>query len=243
MVILIAAASVLINLSQRKSLNKERLLQKIRNELQTHVAKLRENADAMKINETAMKEITKRAGNKAEKGSDPWEIELFRQNNYILQCKNDVLEKKVQAYTNILQEKELKLASYDKLRKRNEELIRRERYLLMQLEKHDEILTKLRNSTKAVQPEEWPEIINNINQLNNNFTQRLKQQMPFLSESDIQCCCLIKLRLPTATIASLAAISPTSVTKRKQRIRSRISQQANGLLEKTESLDDLIWRF
>lgn len=241
-VILLSIASALICYSQRKLLNKERLLQKIKDELQIHLAKLKENEEAMKKNEMVMEEMTKRYGH-IETQRDSGEMELMRQTNYSLQRRNDVLKEKIQAYTGILKEKELKLASHGKLQKQNEELSRRERFLMSQLEKHNEILKKLRYTTKPIKQEEWPEIIAIINHLNNNFTQRLKQQMPFFSESDIHCCCLIKLRLSTAIIANLTAVSPASVTKRKQRIRSRISQQMNDLLEKTESLDDFIWKF
>jgi len=242
-IFLLIIASAWIIRSQRKLLNKERLLQKIREELQMHLAKLKENEDAMKNNEMAMEEITKRYGHVVETDSSSGEIELIRQTSYMLQCQNDVLREKVEAYTAVLQDKELKLASYDKLQEQNEELARRERFLMQQLEKQIEVLRELRYSTRVIKPEEWPEIISMINRLNNNFTLRLKRQMPFLSESDIQCCCLIKLRLPTAAIANLTAISPVSVTKRKQRIRSRISQQTTSLLEKTESLDDFLWKF
>ena len=243
LIISLSIASILILRSQRKLLSKERLLQTIRDELQTHLAKLKENEDAMKNNEMAMDELIKGYENHVKTDNSSGEIELIRQNNYMLQYRNDVLKEKVQAYTNILQEKELKLDSYGKLQKQNETLARRERFLMSQLEKHIEILGKLRHATKVIKPDEWPEIISIINRLNNNFTQRLKQQTPFLSESDIKYCCLIKLRLSTAVIANLTAIPPASVTKRKQRIRNRISQQIPYLLEKTESLDNFIWKF
>jgi len=242
-IVLLLAASAGIIRSQRKLLNKERLLQKIRNELQMHLAKLKENEDAIRTNELVMEKISGQAGNADAGKNDHGEIELIRENNYLLQGKNDVLKEKVAAYTAILQEKELKLVSYDKLQKQNEELARRERFLMGQLEKQVDVLKELRYSTRVIKPEEWPEIISMVNQLNNNFTLRLKRQMPFLSESDIQCCCLIKLRLPTAAIANLTAISPASVTKRKQRIRGHISEQANTSLGEKQSLDDFLWKF
>ncbi len=243
LIISLSIASALILRSQRKLLRKERLLQTIRDELHMHLAKLKENEEAMKNNDRTMDKLIKGRGKHVKTDSGSGEIDLIRQNNYMLQYRNDVLKEKVQAYTNILQEKELKLASYGKLQKQNETLAQREQFLMSQLEKHVEILGKLRHATKVIKPDEWPEIIKIINRLNSNFTLRLKQQMPFLSESDLQYCCLIKLRLSTKMIADLTAISPTSVTKRKQRIRNRISQQTPHLLEKTGSLDDFILKF
>ena len=243
LIVSLSIASVLILRSRQKLLSKERLLQTIRDELHRHLAKLKENEEAIKNSDRTLDEIIEGHGNHAKTDSGSGEIELIRQNHYMLQYQNDVLKEKVQAYTNILQEKELKLDSYGKLQKQNEKLSRREQFLMSQLEKHIEILDKLRQGIKVIKPDEWPEIISIINRLNNNFTVRLNQQMPFLSESDIQYCCLIKLRLSTKVIADLTAISPASVTKRKQRIRNRISQQTPHLLEKTASLDDFILKF
>ena len=228
---------------QRKLLNKERLLQKIKDELNMNLVKLRENEAAMKDNEEMIKKMSTPVNRNTGPENHADGIENLRQKNYSLLYQNEILEKKVQAYTGILQEKELKLASYEKLRKQDEEFSQREQFLMDQLEKHIDILGKLRDATKAVKPDEWPEIIDTINNLNNDFAQRLKQQAPFLSESDIQCCCLVRLHLSTAVIATLTAVSPASVTKRKQRIRSRISRQTPHLLEKTASLDDFILKF
>jgi hypothetical protein len=233
----------LVFVYQRKLLNKERLLQKIKDELNINLVKLRKNEAAMKENEEMIKKMSLKIDRNTGNGNHSDGIENLRQKNYSLLYQNEILEKKVQAYTDILQEKELKLDSYGKLQKQNEALAQREQFLVGQLETHIETLGKLRHATNALKPDEWTEIIGTINNLNNNFALRLKQQAPFLSESDIQCCCLVKLHLPTAVIATLTAISPASVSKRKQRIRNRISQQTPHLLEKTASLDDFILKF
>ncbi|WP_423128661.1 tetratricopeptide repeat protein [Gaoshiqia sp. Z1-71] len=233
----------LVFVYQRKLLNKERLLQKIKDELNINLAKLRENEAAMKENEEMIKKMSMPVNRNTGPENHSDGIENLRQKNYALLYQNEILGKKVQAYTDILQEKELKLDSYGKLQKQNEALARREQFLMGQLEKHIEILGELRHADKVIRLDEWPAIIKIINRLNNNFTLRLKQQMPFLSESDVQCCCLIKLHLTTTMIANLTAVSPASVTKRKQRIRNRISRQTNHPLEKTKSLDDFMLKF
>jgi len=243
LIVVLIIAACLVFVYQRKLLNKERLLQKIKDELNINLVKLRENEAAMKDNEEMIKKMSMPVNKSTGTGNHSDDIENLRQKNYSLLYQNEILEKKVQAYTDILQEKELKLSSYGKLQKQNEALAQGQQFLMGQLEKHIDILGKLRDATKAIKPDEWPEIIGTINNLNNDFALRLKQQAPFLSESDIQCCCLVKLHLSTAVIATLTAVSPASVTKRKQRIRSRISRQTPHLLEKTASLDDFILKF
>ncbi|MFS2605829.1 hypothetical protein AAH114_19200, partial [Phocaeicola vulgatus] len=52
----------------------------------------------------------------------------------------------------------------------------------------------------------------------------------------IQICCLIKLRFSNGDIANMLAISPTSVSKRKLRLKERIVQEI-GSLGENQSLD------
>ena len=61
-------------------------------------------------------------------------------------------------------------------------------------------------------------------------------QIPSLTDGDIQICCLIKLRFSNGDIANMLAISPTSVSKRKLRLKERIVQEI-GSLGENQSLD------
>jgi tetratricopeptide (TPR) repeat protein len=241
MIILIITASALIIKSQRKLLNKERLLQKIRDELQMHVAKVKENEATIRNNEEKMMSLQMDLSTDQKNRSI--EVETLRQENQSLQYQNEILEKKVQAYTLALKEKELKITSYDKLTEQIDALTQREKFLKEELEKHNDILKQLRFSNHAIKPELWPEIIAVINKLNNNFTYRIKEQVPTLSETDLQYCCLVRQGLPTSAIANLTAVSPRSVTKRKQRIRDKINQQISVPLDKTQSLDAYIQKY
>ena len=69
-----------------------------------------------------------------------------------------------------------------------------------------------------------------------NYTKRLYHQIPSLTDGDIQICCLIKLRFSNGDIANMLAISPTSVSKRKLRLKERIVQEI-GSLGENQSLD------
>lgn len=55
-----------------------------------------------------------------------------------------------------------------------------------------------------------------------NFTHRLKLEIPSLTDQDIQFCCLLKLRFSIAEIAVFLNIDPTSVSRRKLRIKNKI---------------------
>ena len=100
--------------------------------------------------------------------------------------------------------------------------------------KQTNILKELRLSPKYIKTEgEWEDIIEAVDILYDNYTVRLRKQFSSLTESDLQICCLIKLHLNNSTIATLTGISPASVTKRKQRMKERMSLD----LEENGSLD------
>ena len=64
----------------------------------------------------------------------------------------------------------------------------------------------------------------------------LSQVIPSMTESDLQVCCLIKLRFSNLDIADILNISPTSVSKRKFRLKERIIQKL-GSLGESHTLD------
>jgi len=66
---------------------------------------------------------------------------------------------------------------------------------------------------------------------------------PSLTEEDIQYCCLIKLRLSTSVISTLTAVSPSSVTKRKQRIKEKMNQQRPADVRKEQPLEIYMWSY
>ena len=69
-----------------------------------------------------------------------------------------------------------------------------------------------------------------------NYTIRLSQVIASMTESDLQVCCLIKLRFSNLDIADILNISPTSVSKRKFRLKERIIQKL-GSLGESHTLD------
>lgn len=76
---------------------------------------------------------------------------------------------------------------------------------------------------------DFPILIDKLDELYNNFTLRLSKAYPKLKERDIQICCLVKARAKTGNIASIIAMTPNAVTKKKRQI-----------LEKMEIVDESV---
>ena len=75
-----------------------------------------------------------------------------------------------------------------------------------------------------------------------NLIDRLRKDFS-LTDDDLLICCLIKLQLNNSIMAELLAISPSSVTKRKQRLKERINQHLETPLEGERSIDAYLWKY
>lgn len=74
-----------------------------------------------------------------------------------------------------------------------------------------------------------------------DFTRRLSQSVPALSEYDLTLCCLVKLRFPVSDIAVLLGISSSSVSTSKLRAKKKIYETLG--IEDKKSLDQWIGEF
>ena len=106
-----------------------------------------------------------------------------------------------------------------------------------------ELLDSLIKAPKALTAYEWAEVEKEINRLYDNFTQRMRKQFPTLSDNDLQVCCLIKLHLSVTNMADILNISPTSVSKRKQRLKEQIIKELGDDFDKSQLIDIWIWRY
>ena len=236
--LLLLTIVILVYVYQRRLLTKERTIQRDKDLLRQYTRQLRENDLTIRKNQERIEELSGEMSNHAnleesvkEQSS---EIEsLHNQNKGLLEA-NKRLQENIDQFTQSLQQKDSELEDYKKLTEENIRLRDREKFLCDRLMKQTTILKELRLSPKYIKTQgEWENIIEAINVLYDDYTIRLSEQHPSLTESDIQICILIKLHLNNSTIATLTGISPASVTKRKQRMKERMSLD----LEENGSLD------
>lgn len=235
---------VLVYIYQRRLLTKERTIQENKVLLLEYTKQLNEND--LKINrnqeriEELSGEISNHAGLEESIKEQSSEIESLHNQNNRLQKANKSLQENINKFTQSLQQKDSELEDYKKLSEENICLRDREKFLCDQLIKQTAILKELRLSPQYIKTQgEWEAIIESVDILHDNYTVRLRERFPSLTESDLQICCLIKLHLNNNTIAILTGISPASVTKRKQRMKERIGLD----LDENESLDMWLRRY
>ena len=91
----------------------------------------------------------------------------------------------------------------------------------------------------ALSQEEWEDIRQTVDKSYDNFTQRLQQSFPSLSEKDINFCCLVKIGVSIKYLSDIYCISRTSISRKKQRVK----RDKLGLTVEDETLDAFLRRF
>lgn len=226
-------------LYQRKIVSQKQEISEKEEKIRYFTMKIHENETLINRNKMRIEELTIQMEGSLEI-KEQWKEQNkirqeIQQQNETLKLENNNLQNHYDNYAQSLKEKSKELEAMEHLSKENQYLHKREAFLCNQLIKQTELFNKLK-TTKYIDNKLWQEIKEKIDLLFDNYTKRLCHQIPSLTDGDIQICCLIKLRFSNGDIANMLAISPTSVSKRKLRLKERIVQEI-GSLGENQSLD------
>ena len=226
-------------LYQRKIVSQKQEISEKEEKIRYFTMKIHENETLINRNKMRIEELTIQMEGSLEI-KEQWKEQNkirqeIQQQNETLKLENNNLQNHISNYAQSLKEKSKELEAMEHLSKENQYLHKRGAFLCNQLIKQTELFNKLK-TTKYIDNKLWQEIKEKIDLLFDNYTKRLCHQIPSLTDGDIQICCLIKLRFSNGDIANMLAISPTSVSKRKLRLKERIVQEI-GSLGENQSLD------
>lgn len=226
-------------LYQRKIVSQKQEISEKEEKIRYFTMKIHENETLINRNKMRIEELTIQMEGSLEI-KEQWKEQNkirqeIQQQNETLKLENNNLQNHISNYAQSLKEKSKELEAMEQLSKENQYLHKREAFLCNQLIKQTELFNKLK-TTKYIDNKLWQEIKEKIDLLFDNYTKRLCHQIPSLTDGDIQIYCLIKLRFSNGDIANMLAISPTSVSKRKLRLKERIVQEI-GSLGENQSLD------
>ncbi len=226
-------------LYQRKIVSQKQEISEKEEKIRYFTMKIHENETLINRNKMRIEELTIQMEGSQEI-KEQWKEQNkirqeIQQQNETLKLENNNLQNHISNYAQSLKEKSKELEAMEHLSEENQYLHKREAFLCNQLINQTELFNKLK-TTKYIDDQLWQEIKEKIDLLFDNYTKRLYHQIPSLTDGDIQICCLIKLRFSNGDIANMLAISPTSVSKRKLRLKERIVQEI-GSLGENQSLD------
>ena len=226
-------------LYQRKIVSQKQEISEKEEKIRYFTMKIHENETLINRNKMRIEELTIQMEGSLEI-KEQWKEQNkirqeIQQQNETLKLENNNLQNHISIYAKSFNEISNELDAMELVSKENQYLHKPEAFLCNQLIKQTELFNKLK-TTKYIDNKLWQEIKEKIDLLFDNYTKRLCHQIPSLTDGDIQICCLIKLRFSNGDIANMLAISPTSVSKRKLRLKERIVQEI-GSLGENQSLD------
>jgi tetratricopeptide (TPR) repeat protein len=85
----------------------------------------------------------------------------------------------------------------------------------------DNAFTPVKDSNRRINldPDDWDELIQTVNDAYSGFVSRLKKEYPDLSVEDIGFCCLLKINVSMQDLADIYCISKAGITKKKTRMK------------------------
>lgn len=92
-----------------------------------------------------------------------------------------------------------------------------------QKETHPNILVRLKK-TKHINEEEWNELYTVVDAMHSNYTIRLLQKHPSLTEKDIRLATLLRLGYGTVDLQEILCLEEDSLYKSKKRLRNRLDK-------------------
>ena len=106
---------------------------------------------------------------------------------------------------------------------------------------HDGMVEQLRTQPKYLTDADWEYLKQLLDRMYAGFTRRLATRFRQLTASDLQLCMLIRLRFTNPQIATLTAVSASSVSQQKFRLKKRLQQADEALFQEGETVETLIW--
>ena len=219
--IALCVVAISIYLFQQKLRQKERTLHKVQEEICNKKIQIQNNENQITYLQDCILELNKRT--EVSKKAELQELQdnFLRQINQ-LEHTNQTLRQELEMQNSASPQTTIKeLEEVEHLRKRCKTL---NAYLI----KQTPVLRALADgSSESLSAEEWSELEEVLNQYYDQFAEKLKQTYQ-LSETDIQLCCLLKLKLPLARIAPYLKIAPDSVKKKKARLKKDLEKKLGG---------------
>ena len=229
----IGVIGIIVSFYQWKVLRQNKELEDNRKELASLKEQLTENKNKIAQNEERIEMVAQveTVDMTEELKEKEAAIENMKKQNEALKKDNQELSAKIEQREAVLQEKSKDSEQLNVLTEKNAYLRKREVFLSNQLLKMDAMVTNLKKEPDSFKEYQWEELKEKTDALFDGYTERLLKKVPTLTTHDIHICCLIKLSFSNTAMADILGISPTSVSRQKQRLKERIVQQVGSLGE------------
>ena len=223
-----------------------RRLRRIREQLRQDAIRLHDNEETLRQNSQNIVLLQAQLADEHQESQAQQDelqaaIDALQQQNKTLDAENQRLQSSLDHYRDKYDTEEQRILRQQAERLR--QLEAHEQALVEELIRRDNLVQLLRRQPKFLGEGEWKKLALLTDSIYNRFAVRLKERFPQLTDVDLQYCILIKLRFTVSQIAILMAVSPSSVSQQKSRLKKRLQQSEGFGLSPGEMLDSWLWKF
>lgn len=215
--------------------DKIRLIDDLRNNIQNLQSEKKEYQDNIEVNIQIL--------SKKEEVIRNYEanIKNLQKETERLESENQEYQCEIDRYSQSIVKNEARVIELEKQSNQNLFLKERVTLLINYINNHVDLFKMLRENSR--QTIDWTLLFESLDMVHNVFYSRLKKEFPFLNETDLQVCGLIKIGLTTSQISDIICISSSSVTKKKYRIRKHINQCKGEIIGSNMTLDVFLMNY
>lgn len=243
--LLLGVILLLIIIYQQNLKKKERTIRRLSEELQQYNKQLKDNEVLIAQNNGHILELQMQLSlHKADEQEEQRLLigQLEEQNRKLTLANRD-LQQQIETHWHKLKSSPLKTQPVQELTTEMLRLKDREEELACRLIAAHPLVASLRSTPRFLQPEDFVRLSVLVDEVYPKFTDRLTAAFPNLTELDIQLCILIKLGFSISQIAVFTAVSSTSISQQKSRMKKRMLQHQSDIFAEKETLDLWLHRF
>lgn len=243
--LLLGVILLLIITYQQNLKKKERTIRRLSEELQQYNKQLKDNEVLIAQNNEHILELQMQLSlHKADEQEEQRLLigQLEEQNRKLTLANRD-LQQQIETHWHKLKSSPLKTQPVQELTTEMLRLKDREEELSCRLIAAHPLVASLRSTPRFLQPEDFVRLSVLVDEVYPKFTDRLTAAFPNLTELDVQLCILIKLGFSISQIAVFTAVSSTSVSQQKSRMKKRMLQHQSDIFAEKETLDLWLHRF
>lgn len=243
--LLLGVILLLIIIYQQNLKKKERTIRRLSEELQQYNKQLKDNEVLIAQNNGHILELQMQLSlhKTDEQEEQRLLIGQLEEQNRKLTLANRDLQQQIETHWHKLKSSPLKTQPVQELTTEMLRLKDREEELACRLIAAHPLVASLRSTPRFLQPEDFVRLSVLVDEVYPKFTDRLTAAFPNLTELDIQLCILIKLGFSISQIAVFTAVSSTSVSQQKSRMKKRMLQHQSDIFAEKETLDLWLHRF
>ena len=244
---LVVIISVLVYLYQKRLVRKESTIRRQSEQLQAYLLQLHENESRLQQNRRYLDELkeqlSRHDSDVEERYVQQEQIACLESENGRLLATIDDLQHRIGDYASRLRDARKDVEQLRRLSEESLKLKENERRLTDYVVDSHKLVSGLRKKSRVLSDSEWEELTQLCTTAWGDFISRLLTCCPQLTEQEFRLCLLIRLRFNNTQLASIFAVSPSSISQKKFRLKKHLLESGRVSFTDDMTLDRWLVEF